>query len=329
MPAHPDDPLEAMLDFSGPTDEPDDPVLARLFPTAYPDDPEAAGDFRRFTEGTLRDGKAAAAISLIDALEEAGLPPELKEDGLVIDVELDEDAARAWMRSFTDLRLALATRLEVEEGDQDYWDSLARRRPPRSGPRHLSVGGLPPRDPGRRADVLSDSHDPMRSRITETPVGWPHADPGVHPRDPQDDRAARDVAARRHGGRPSRGDEVLLGARADNGAWTPITGIPEIGEEPGHGGRPRGAGGDRCRGQGRPAGIDERASGIVHANGDRASYLDLTFACTYVSGEAHVADDESMDVRWFPRDALPEMAAVMSRRIDDALSGEQAARFVR
>jgi hypothetical protein len=124
MPSHPDDPLEAMLDFSGPTDEPDDPVLARLFPTAYPEDPEAAGDFRRFTEATLRDGKAAAAIALIDALEEAGLPPELKEDGLVIDVELDEDAARAWARCFTDLRLALATRLEVEEGDQDYWDSL-------------------------------------------------------------------------------------------------------------------------------------------------------------------------------------------------------------
>ena len=124
MPSHPDDPLEAMLDFSGPTDEPDDPVLARLFPTAYPEDPEAAGDFRRFTEATLRDGKAAAAIALIDALEEAGLPPELKEDGLVIDVELDEDAARAWVRSFTDLRLALATRLEVEEGDEDYWDSL-------------------------------------------------------------------------------------------------------------------------------------------------------------------------------------------------------------
>ena len=31
------DPLEAMLDFSGPTSEPEDPVLLRLFPTAYPD----------------------------------------------------------------------------------------------------------------------------------------------------------------------------------------------------------------------------------------------------------------------------------------------------
>ena len=37
------DPLEAMLDFSGPTTEPEDPVLARLFPTAYQHDEEAAG----------------------------------------------------------------------------------------------------------------------------------------------------------------------------------------------------------------------------------------------------------------------------------------------
>ena len=29
------DPLEALLDFSGPTSEPEDPVLRRLFPTAY------------------------------------------------------------------------------------------------------------------------------------------------------------------------------------------------------------------------------------------------------------------------------------------------------
>ena len=74
-----DDPLERLLDFSGPTTEPDDPVLARLFPTAYPHDEEAAGEFRRFTEGGLRDGKAAASGLLIDTLEDAGLPPELTE----------------------------------------------------------------------------------------------------------------------------------------------------------------------------------------------------------------------------------------------------------
>ncbi|WP_395695733.1 DUF2017 domain-containing protein [Nocardioides sp.] len=129
VPRDTDDPLEAMLDFSGPTQEPEDPVLARLFPTAYPQDEEAAAEFRRFTEGSLRDGKAAAAIAIIDGLEEAGLPPELTEDGLMIDVELDQQAAETWMRSFTDLRLALATRLGVEEGDEAYWASLPDEDP--------------------------------------------------------------------------------------------------------------------------------------------------------------------------------------------------------
>jgi hypothetical protein len=118
------DPFEQMMDFSGPTAEPDDPVLARLFPSAYSQDDEAASEFRRFTEGTLRDGKARAACTIIDTLEEAGLPEQLTEDGLIIDVELDLPAAETWMRSFTDLRLALATRLGVEEGDEDYWLSL-------------------------------------------------------------------------------------------------------------------------------------------------------------------------------------------------------------
>ena len=118
------DPLEAMLDFSGPTDAPEDPVLARLFPTAYAEDDEAASEFRRFTEGGLRDGKARAAALVIDTLEEAGLPPQLEEDGLMIDVELDEQAAQTWLRSFTDVRLALAVRLGVEEGDEEVWFSM-------------------------------------------------------------------------------------------------------------------------------------------------------------------------------------------------------------
>ncbi|HVX55329.1 DUF2017 domain-containing protein [Nocardioides sp.] len=123
------DPLEAMFDFSGPTTEPDDPVLARLFPTAYRDDEEAAGEFRRFTESALRDGKAKAASTIIDTLEEAGLPPELAEDGLVIDVELDPATAETWMRSFTDIRLALATRLGIEDDDEGYWEALSEDDP--------------------------------------------------------------------------------------------------------------------------------------------------------------------------------------------------------
>ncbi len=118
------DPFEALLDFSGPTTAPEDPVLARLFPPAYREDEEAAGEFRRYTETHLRSGKADNAGRLIDALEEAGLPGEVEESGLFIDVELDQAEALAWMRSFTDMRLALATRLEIEDDDEDYWDSL-------------------------------------------------------------------------------------------------------------------------------------------------------------------------------------------------------------
>ena len=118
------DPFEALMDFSGPTTEPDDPVLARLFPTAYRGDEEAAAEFRRFTEGALREGKVAAASAIIDCLEDAGLPDEVEEDGLMIDVELDETQAMAWLRSFTDLRLALATRLGIEDGDEERWYAL-------------------------------------------------------------------------------------------------------------------------------------------------------------------------------------------------------------
>src|SRR6202046_4411940 len=47
--------------FSSP-DEPDpelpaDPVVARLLPDAYQDDPEKAGEFRKYTESSLREAK--------------------------------------------------------------------------------------------------------------------------------------------------------------------------------------------------------------------------------------------------------------------------------
>ncbi|RLV49790.1 DUF2017 domain-containing protein [Nocardioides mangrovicus] len=122
-----EDELERMLDFSGPTAEPEDPVLARLFPTAYPEDEEAAGEFRRFTEGTLRDGKAAAAAAVIDSLEAAGLrdvDPDDDTQPTEVEVELDTAAARTWLRSLTDMRLAIGTRLEIRDGDEGDWEDL-------------------------------------------------------------------------------------------------------------------------------------------------------------------------------------------------------------
>ena len=125
-----------------------------------------------------------------------------------------------------------------------------------------------------------------------------------------------------------RGDQVLLVRRADNGHWTPITGIPDPGEEPAVA-----AAREALEETGVRIRVDRLAATgvhgeIVHANGDRATYLDLTFACTWLEGEAHVADDESSDVRWWPLSAQPPMSDIMTARIEAATSGETAARFV-
>ena len=125
-----------------------------------------------------------------------------------------------------------------------------------------------------------------------------------------------------------RADQVLLVKRSDNGRWTPVTGIVDPGEEPAVA-----AVREALEETGVRVRVDRLASTsahgeVVHVNGDRAAYLDLTFACTWLQGEAHVADDESVEVRWFPLDHLPPMAEVMVRRIAAATSGEREARFV-
>lgn len=124
-----------------------------------------------------------------------------------------------------------------------------------------------------------------------------------------------------------RGDQVLLVRRADNGHWTPVTGIVDPGEEPA-----MAAAREVLEETGVRVRVDRLAATgahpeLVHSNGDRAAYLDLTFACTWLEGEAHVADDESSDVRWWPASGLPPMSEVMAARIDAALSDEREARF--
>ena len=124
-----------------------------------------------------------------------------------------------------------------------------------------------------------------------------------------------------------RSDEVLLVRRADNGRWAPITGILDPGEEPAVG-----AAREALEETGVTIGVDRLAAitaghRVTHVNGDLAVYLDHTFACTYVAGEAVVGDDESVEVGWWPVDALPEMNPVLVERIEAALSGEVLTRF--
>ncbi len=124
-----------------------------------------------------------------------------------------------------------------------------------------------------------------------------------------------------------RDDQVLLVKRADNGRWTPVTGIVDPGEHPAE---------CAVREAREETGVEVRVDrlagvwvvdGVTYENGDRAAYVDVTFACTWLSGEPHVADDESTDVRWWPADDLPQMPGSMGERVAAALSDEVAARF--
>jgi ADP-ribose pyrophosphatase YjhB (NUDIX family) len=106
---------------------------------------------------------------------------------------------------------------------------------------------------------------------------------------------------------------VLLGRRADTGEWALPSGILEPGEQPAVG---------LVREVEEETGVRVEVlrldavwtlPELTYPNGDRAQYLDLCFACRPVGGEAHVADDESLEVGWFPVDELPAGLAERSR----------------
>ena len=104
MPTAGSDDLAALVGISDSAEEPDDPVLARLLPDGYRDDPDAAREFRRFTESTLRSAKVETAQMLLETLPAGGGR-----------VRLSADQAEAWLRSLNDVRLAMGVRLGVTE----------------------------------------------------------------------------------------------------------------------------------------------------------------------------------------------------------------------
>jgi len=123
----------------------------------------------------------------------------------------------------------------------------------------------------------------------------------------------------------------MLGVRrADNGSWTPVTGIVDPGEEPARA---------AVREVAEEAGIactalrliDVRAlPEITYANGDRAQYLDLCFLCEADGAQRpHPADRENTETRWFPVDAPPPMNGRFVAQLALALEDPLEARFRR
>ncbi len=130
-------------------------------------------------------------------------------------------------------------------------------------------------------------------------------------------------------GHASGGREVLLVRRADTGAWTPVTGVIDPGEQPAVAG---------AREVLEEAAIVAEPEALTwvralppmkYANGDLSQYLDLTFRFRYVSGEPHPADGENTAAAWFPVDAMPPMSENMVARVASALDPGKAARFER
>ncbi|MFE0703825.1 NUDIX domain-containing protein [Streptomyces sp. NPDC058872] len=116
---------------------------------------------------------------------------------------------------------------------------------------------------------------------------------------------------------------VLLGKRADNGLWAIIGGIVEPGEQPA----------DcavrevfeetavRCVPE-RIVLVETLSKPVVYPNGDTCQYVDVSFRCRAVGGEARVNDEESTEVGWFDVNELPEMKRFSYFRIEKALADE-------
>jgi len=125
---------------------------------------------------------------------------------------------------------------------------------------------------------------------------------------------------------------VLLVQRSDTGEWSPVTGIVDPGEDPGVTAR---------REVLEEAGVEVTVDRLAwvqalppttHVNGDRATYLDHTFACSWVAGEGEVGDDESLAVRWCPVDELDgvtDLRPSYRERIEQVLLGDPVTRFTR
>ncbi len=124
-----------------------------------------------------------------------------------------------------------------------------------------------------------------------------------------------------------RDEKVLLGKRADNGSWQPVSGIVDPGEEPAD------AAVRECLEE---AGVVVRAERlalvhqlprITYANGDQVDYLDLVFRCTWVSGDPHPADGELTEVGFYDLGAMGEMDPVHVRKVALAIAEDDPAQF--
>ncbi|MBQ0826800.1 NUDIX hydrolase [Streptomyces tagetis] len=113
---------------------------------------------------------------------------------------------------------------------------------------------------------------------------------------------------------------VLLGRRSDTGRWALIGGIPEPGEQPAVCAVREVEEETAVRCVVERLVLTQALDPVTYENGDVCQFMDLTFRCRAVGGEARVNDDESLEVGWFTVDALPDLKEFGRSRIKHALS---------
>lgn len=105
-----------------------DPAIARLVPDAYADDAAASEDFRELTERDLLERRRQDAGDVLVSLGEASAIPDgagPDDDVLteLVQIRLEPELLRAWLRCLAAIRLVLATRLDIRtEDDHDVDD---------------------------------------------------------------------------------------------------------------------------------------------------------------------------------------------------------------
>ncbi len=121
--------------------------------------------------------------------------------------------------------------------------------------------------------------------------------------------------------------EILLQRARDDGKWYLIGGSVDPGEEPAE---------TVVREVWEETGVHvvpERIVGVYcqppvrYPNGDEVTYLSVSFLCRAVGGEAHVHDDESLEVRYYAPDKLPPLNPSHHLCVDLAFRPEPGAYF--
>jgi 8-oxo-dGTP pyrophosphatase MutT (NUDIX family) len=112
---------------------------------------------------------------------------------------------------------------------------------------------------------------------------------------------------------------ILLGERADDGRWALIAGVMDPGEQPAE------TVVREVYEETAVRVVPERITSVLtqppvtYPHGDVCEYVDITFRCRVVGGQARVNDDESLSVGWFAPEELPTVDLLTRHRIDCAL----------